>query len=390
MVSAGVGLAVAPAADSALLSLGWIVAVGGVAVLLMFGLYLLASGQSWAEHRAGLLFGLRGLLDKELRTRSRGWRPVVVLTIYLGLLTLGVSVFLAVAGSYGTVPPTIGLILFSILSTGSVLLLSFLTPALTTGAISGERERRTLDLLLVTRASALGLIVGKLLGSLLYILFLLVVALPFFAVVYLFGGVPPVLLAAVLAVAAVTATSYAALGLLFSAILRRTLVATVAAYLCVGLLVFGLPLIGAITTLTRSGTVTALAWYLNASPLTSLGSVLPTENSGVSEILLMGATGSSGSFGMPRPSAPSFTKRVYVVGVNPQTSEPRFQTAWAPWVYHFTLSGLLTLLCVFWSALVLSPARPGQALRLRRRAAPPPTRPRPETMQAGTMRTEAR
>lgn len=360
------------AGGPAVLSLEWMMGGGGLAAVLMLGLYLLASGQSLAEHRAGLVFGLRGLLGKELRTRSRGWRPVIVLTIYLGLLTLGVSVFLGVAArANGTISPTTGLILFSVLGTGSVLLLAFLTPALTSGAISGERERRTLDLLIVTRASALGLVVGKLLGSLFYILFLLVAALPFFAVVYLFGGVPPLYLGAVFAVAAVTAISYAALGLLFSTILRRTLVATVAAYLCVGTLVFGLPLVGAITTLARAGgEATAPAWYLSASPLTSLGSVLPSEYSGVSEILLLGTTGTRGSFGPPGSSITSMMKQTYIVGANPQTGEPYFLTTWAPWVYHFSISGLLTLLAVFWSALALSPARPWQSFRRRQSQRP--------------------
>ena len=37
-----------------------------------------------AEFATGLRLGLRGLVEKELRTRSRGWRPMWLLTGYLG------------------------------------------------------------------------------------------------------------------------------------------------------------------------------------------------------------------------------------------------------------------------------------------------------------------
>src|SRR6185295_9683946 len=117
---------------------------------------------------------------------------------YLLLLSGGVLGFLyLVRLGMGVIPPTLGSQLFSSLALGAVLLLAFITPALTAGAVSGERERRTLDLLLVTRASPLGLVLGKLAGSLLYVLFLLLAALPAFALVYLYGGVPPRYLAMV-------------------------------------------------------------------------------------------------------------------------------------------------------------------------------------------------
>ncbi len=225
-------------------SLSWIL-VGIVVVFLLFALvYLFGRGRSSAESRAGLMLGLRGLLSKETRSRSRGWRPVWLLTGYLGMLTLAVSGFLALMGAVGgVVSPMMGTQLFSALAMGAVMLLAFITPALTVGAVSGERERRTLELLLVTRASTLGLAAGKLAGSLFYVLFLLAASLPAFALVYLFGGVPTIYVVMVLAVAVVTALAHASLGLLLSALLRRTIVASVVAYLLVLFVVFGLPFV---------------------------------------------------------------------------------------------------------------------------------------------------
>lgn len=367
-----------------ILPLAWIIALGGVILVSGGALYLLAGAQGLAEHRIGLILGLRGLVAKELRSRGRGWRPVALLTAYLGALALAVAGFLALTGqSGGTIQPTTGLTLFSTLSTGAVLLLALITPALTTGAISGERERRTFDLLLVTRASALGLVAGKLLGALAYILFLLAAALPAFAVVYLFGGVPPLYLGMTLAVAAVTAVSFAALGLLLSAIFRRTLLATVVAYLIVFILTFGLPVVGTLSGLGRSPGVPP--WYANLSPLTALGSVLPNGASGP----IVGGTApaavpptgvyptsvyySKTGVGPLTPTeSGSLTRTVYVLGVDPVTGQTRMVTTWAPWVYHFLLSGVLALLCLLWAALAVAPVKPWQAVRLRWRRRPGP------------------
>nr|MDA8217790.1 hypothetical protein [Dehalococcoidales bacterium] len=126
---------------------------------------------------AGLALGLRGLVAKEMRSRSRGWRSVILLTAYLCALTGGLAGFTALLSGTGLGSYMVGTQLFSALALGSVLLMAFITPALTVGAVSGERERRTLDLLLVTGSSPLGLVTGKMIGSLFYILFLLIAAL---------------------------------------------------------------------------------------------------------------------------------------------------------------------------------------------------------------------
>ncbi len=179
----------------------------------------------------GLALGVRGIVGKEVRSRSRGWRPMLLLTFYLVVLALAVVTVLGVAvAQTGTISPNLGQLLFGALAAGSVLLVAFIAPALTAGALSGERERRTLDLLLVTRASPLGLAAGKLAGAMLWVIYLLVASLPALGIVYLFGGVPLMTVVAALVVTIATALGYSALGLLLSAVFRRTVVATVLAY----------------------------------------------------------------------------------------------------------------------------------------------------------------
>lgn len=198
-----------------------------------------------------MLIGVRGILSKEIRSRSRGLRPMLLLTFYLGVLTLAVLAVLGLSETAsGGITRQLGQQLFATLVAGSLLLVAFIAPALTAGTISGERERRTLDLLLVTRASSLGLVAGKLSGALLWILYLFLASLPAFGIVYLFGGVPLAYVGVSALVVLATALQASSLGLVLSALTRRTMVATVTSYFlvlvtCVGVPIFGLSIIGA-------------------------------------------------------------------------------------------------------------------------------------------------
>ena len=58
--------------------------------------------------------------------------------------------------------------MYELVATIEFVLLVFLSPAVTAASISGERERQTLDLMLSTQMTAAQVVVGKLMGCLLY------------------------------------------------------------------------------------------------------------------------------------------------------------------------------------------------------------------------------
>lgn len=61
--------------------------------------------------------------------------------------------------------------LYEFVTSMEFILLMFIVPAVTASAISGERERQTLDLMLTTRMSAGQIVTGKLLSSPQYLIF---------------------------------------------------------------------------------------------------------------------------------------------------------------------------------------------------------------------------
>lgn len=335
---------------------------------------------------AALWMGIHATVAREVRSRSRGWRPVALLTTYLILMAAGLTGFVwLLTDVVGMLRPQVGLQVFSALALGATLLLSFIPPAITAGAVSGERERKTLDLILVTAASPLGLAAGKLLGSVLYVLFLLAAALPAFALVYLYGGVPLRHVAVAVGVAAATAVGYAALALWLSALFRRTLVALVATYLLVLGTLFVVPVAVAVRAQAiaqRTGGVAgpppAIAY---TSPLLALSSALPGGTPGVevpllSEILRMALNPGGGLYGggvhvtylvaggMARaplvavPATPA--GQVFVRSpLGPGgPAEVRTVTLWAPWVYYLCYTGGLVILSLVGTALSLNPVKP--------------------------------
>jgi ABC-2 type transport system permease protein len=173
----------------------------------------------------------------------------VVLTTYLLLMSSFVSllyvVYVASTNNVYNSPNSqvIGKFVFGAVVGIELLLVCFIAPAFTAGAISGEREHQTYDLLRTTLLSASQLVFGKLVSALSYILLLLVAALPLQSLAFLLGGVAleEVVIATVLLVA--TAFLFGTSGIFFSSFMRRTLASTVLTYGFALLATLGLPLI---------------------------------------------------------------------------------------------------------------------------------------------------
>jgi ABC-type transport system involved in multi-copper enzyme maturation permease subunit len=192
---------------------------------------------------------LNPVVLKELRGRMRGARAFIVLTVYLVLMSGFVLLLYNLYSAASTTPYNassrglVGKVVFFGVVGIELLLVSFIAPAFTVGALSGERERQTFDLLRTTLLSARSLVLGKLGSSLSFVMLLLFAAVPLQSMAFLLGGVAieEVLVANLLL--AVTAWMFCSAGVFFSSLMRRTLGATVLTYAFVLLCVLALPLL---------------------------------------------------------------------------------------------------------------------------------------------------
>lgn len=187
------------------------------------------------------------LLEKELRGRMRGLRAFIVLTAYVLLLScLASLVYYAAASGMRTnfsLPdlPTLGKAVFATSILAQLFMVAFITPALTAGAISGERERKTYEVLRTTLLPARKLIWGKLTAALAFMILLILAALPLQSLAFMLGGVTLPEFLAGLAMLLAATFFFAVGGLFFSTWTRRTLVSTVLAYALSLIVVIGLP-----------------------------------------------------------------------------------------------------------------------------------------------------
>ena len=122
---------------------------------------------------------------------------------------------------------------------GLFLAICILIPGLAGGAIAGERERKTLDLLLTTHLSPWKIILGKLESSLCLIFLISFSTLPVIGLVLIYGGITLVNLFQLILNLVITGIFIGSIAIFYSAIIRKTTVAVILSYVTVVLLVFG-------------------------------------------------------------------------------------------------------------------------------------------------------
>ncbi len=225
---------------------------------------------------------LNPVLVKELRGRMRGARAYIILTITLVLMGLvGYGLYRIaryVVQSYGGQQSAmIGQAVFIGLVFFTLGIICFITPALTAGAISGEHERKTFDMLAATPLRPASVLFGKLVASLSYVTMLIVAAVPLVSLSYVFGGVATIdMLQALLLLFGFTLT-FGVLGLFFSVLVRRTGLAAVLSYIVLAAFIFGTLFVYGVYGVIRQAQPPS--WLLALNPFSAMASALVSVSS---------------------------------------------------------------------------------------------------------------
>ena|GEM_PF-325841 len=284
------------------------------------------------------------ILVKELRSRMRGSRAFIILTaalVIMALMMIGlISLFTQASNTFGNMlSPQIGQILFEGLINFELLLVCTVTPAITAGAISIEREKLTFEMLLATPLGPAKILWGKLISALSYVFLLIFAAIPLASLVFLFGGVAPLTMLKALFILVVVAVTLGIYGLFLSALLGRTGRATVISFVSVMALLLG-PLVGVVASGLMYGSRMVMPRLLLAfSPISMLVSAVEsvtTINSG-SVISLFGLIG----------------------GQWDTTLNPLALTQIPRPIYHYSLAicGVVSILLFTLTMALLNPAR---------------------------------
>ncbi|MDR0286399.1 MAG: ABC transporter permease, partial [Clostridiales bacterium] len=177
------------------------------------------------------------IIASEMKVRMRTGKTPVGMVIYL----LGLLIFMSIIlfmntrnysyNSYNS--SQIGLSVFMVLSIIQFFIIVLIAPSTTAGAISSEKEKQTFDLMLCTQMRPFKIIFGKLIASMSWIFLLLIASIPFYTVIFLYGGVTPLAILLCMVYYLICALCCGCIGLFYSVIFKKTVTGTVISYLTV-------------------------------------------------------------------------------------------------------------------------------------------------------------
>ena len=174
------------------------------------------------------------MIRKEVRQRMREKRGWLLPSLYL--LALGAVVvfayFIATVdrGMAEVQGAQIGVALFLTVAFAQLALLLLLAPVFSSGALTIEKEQRTLAGLLTSLLTTGQIWWGKFAASLLFVVLLLVTSLPIMSLAFAFGGVGPWEIFIVSATTIIILAAMSAIGLYWSSVFRRSMHAIAVGY----------------------------------------------------------------------------------------------------------------------------------------------------------------
>lgn len=173
------------------------------------------------------------VLVKEVKLRFRSLKSFTGILFYLIAMSIFVFGFIFLTTSFsgsGFFRPEQSFLLFALLTFIQLGLILFITPGLTAGTISTEREKQTLNILLTTSQTSRQIILGKLSSSIAFLFLMLIAGLPIYSLVFLFGGISPGQLGLIFLFFILTMFAVGSIGVMFSTITKKTIVSMIATY----------------------------------------------------------------------------------------------------------------------------------------------------------------
>src|SRR3954451_14206627 len=199
------------------------------------------------------------VLPRELLVNLRSPRAFALQLVYV--VFLGAVVYFywpPEAGGASQVGPGKARRLFDLFFFGQFFLVALVAPTFAAGSITGEKERKTYEMLLASPLQPTTILVGKLLSSLSYLVLLILSSLPLMILCFLLGGILLSEITRAYVVLMLAAGTSGLLSVACSSYFRRTSSALVVSYLVI------LPLAVACVALTRSDNTLARDFFTTA------------------------------------------------------------------------------------------------------------------------------
>ncbi len=174
------------------------------------------------------------VLQRELIVNLRMGRAFVLLFVYVG--SLGAVVYTAWPSDVQldlSLNPEKARGLVNMFFLGQYVLASLMAPSFAAGSITGEKERKTYEMLLASPMRPAAIVLGKLLASLCHLALLIVASLPIVMLCIPLGGVSAIEVMAAYFALIISVVSYGMISLVCSSYFQRTAASLVVSYLVI-------------------------------------------------------------------------------------------------------------------------------------------------------------
>ena len=178
-----------------------------------------------------MIFRDNPVLIRELLVNLRSNRAFVLQLLYVTFL--GVVVYFAWPSEGKLVSADLAQRLFNMFFLGQFFLVALVAPSFAAGSITGEKERKTYEMLLASPLRPTSILVGKLLSSLTYLVILILSSLPLMIICFLLGGILLSEIARAYLILILAAGTFGLLSLACSSYFSRTSSALVVSYLVI-------------------------------------------------------------------------------------------------------------------------------------------------------------
>ena len=170
------------------------------------------------------------ILKKELMVGSRSIKmsfAIMGVNAFLTLIVLLVIAVTNMTGVFSGYDYSSLIWLFPILGCVECGLLSLIVPILTSGSISGERERQTLDIMLTTPMSPFSIALGKLGSAMVNVMMYMVSSIPIMAIAFVLGGMSWWALLGLIVMLLYLGLYVGSVGIFCSSVVKKSIMATV-------------------------------------------------------------------------------------------------------------------------------------------------------------------
>ena len=170
------------------------------------------------------------ILKKDLMVGSRSMKmslTILGINLCLVLMVLFVMVVTNIDIMYSGYDYSSLMMLFPVLGVTECILLSIIVPIITSGSISGERERQTLDVMLTTPVKPFSIAVGKLSSAMALVMMYIVSAIPILAIAFVLGGLNWGALFGLIAMLLYIGIYVGSVGVFCSSVVKKSVAATI-------------------------------------------------------------------------------------------------------------------------------------------------------------------